>query len=152
MNLLENFVKEYLERKGFLVFKITPHANSEIIKDRKGECDFIITKRNKKIYVEVKAESNPKLTKEQIEKIEGHIKNKEKVWIFLISRTGGFLIFEVKENLELKRVEEGFIKQDKNKIYKIVDGCIKLLNLTKPETFRLERHKEQLRKMRRTRC
>jgi len=149
-NLSEELVRLYFIEKGYVVSRNTQsRLSNKLFKDEKGKSDFTITnKKGEKIYVEVKSETTPKLSKPQLDFIKKSTKKGKKVWIVIVSHLGSFLIFEIDYDLKLTLINKGFFKFKKNAFYLNDNGRIVLIDFRYCKQLELEEHLKKLKKSR----
>jgi len=149
ITFIEYMAQECLKNQGYEVKRKYPTTSKEpLIKGEIGECDFlIINKTGEEIYVEVKNENQP-LYENQKKYIEKMINKNKKVWIFVCSRLGSYLIFEVKKRFKINLIKKGFFNTNKKKFYITDSNRIKLLDLRNSRRSILEHHLNELKKIR----
>jgi hypothetical protein len=149
-NIYEELVRLYFINKGYKVSRNTLFASSDVLfKDECGKPDFTISKEgHRKIYVEVKTETSPNLSKKQLEFIKKIIEKGENVLAFMISRLGSFLIFEIKKDFKLTLIHKGFFKLKKDAFYLDDNGRINLIDFRFDKQIKLDKHLKKLKRIR----
>lgn len=110
LTITESLAEQYFLKRGFLVKRRScSHSKDILIKGNKGEPDFLLEKDGEQIYLEVKLEGTI-FSISQINFIKQKLNEKRKVWVFLSSPLGCFLIFEINNNFKFILINKGFFK------------------------------------------